>query len=73
MRIVGMILATGLVLVGTQAALAQAAAKPKSPGEIAAISEKKAEKNEACRKMANEQKLHGITRLKFMRNCEKQP
>ena len=73
MRIVGMIVVASLALAGTQAGFAQSAAKPKSPGEIAAASEEKAEKNEACREKAKEQKLHGTKRFKFMKDCKKQP
>jgi hypothetical protein len=48
-------------------------AKPKSPAEIAKASEEMTEKNNKCRQLANEQKLHLVKRQKFLRECRKQP
>lgn len=45
--------------------------KPKSPAEIAAASRDLAEKNEACRQRAKEEKLTGLKRFRFIRDCRK--
>ena len=51
-------------------ALAQTApVKPKSPGEIAAASRLLTEKQEDCRREANQLKLHFLKRRSFIRNC----
>jgi hypothetical protein len=61
-----------LISTGTLSAPAQtAAAKPKSPGEIAAASRLLAEKRENCRRQAREQKLSWLKRGRFIRGCVK--
>jgi hypothetical protein len=61
-----------LISAGTLSALAQSpAAKPKSPGEIAAASRLLAEKTESCRRQAREQKLTFLKRRRFIRGCVK--
>jgi hypothetical protein len=45
--------------------------KPKSPGEIAAVSKLLAEKNEVCRLEARKLKLHFLKRHRFIRDCVK--
>ena len=59
------------ISLGASAANAQSV-KPKSPGEIAAASERIAERNENCRRQAREQHLHLVKRYRFMRNCKRQ-
>jgi hypothetical protein len=46
--------------------------KPKSPGEIAAASERIAQRNEDCRRQAREQHLHLVKRYRFIRDCKRQ-
>jgi len=46
--------------------------KPKYPGEIAAASNRIAEKNEDCRRQAREQHLHLVKRYRFIRDCKRQ-
>jgi hypothetical protein len=61
-------------LVWPQTALARQPAKTtskKSPAEIAAASRDLAEKNESCRRRAKEEKLTGLKRLRFIRECAK--
>ena len=67
------VLAAGLVwpLVTMAQQPAKTAPKPKSPAEIAAASRDLAEKNEACRQRANEDKLTGLKRFRFTRDCRK--
>ena len=45
--------------------------KPKSPGEIAEASRVLAEKNESCRREAQNEKLAGLKRRRFIRECVK--
>jgi hypothetical protein len=45
--------------------------KPRYPGEIAAVSNLLAEKNEICRRQARKLKLHFLKRHRFMRDCVK--
>jgi hypothetical protein len=59
------------ISLGATAANAQSV-KPKSPGEIAAASERIAERNENCRRQAREQHLHLVKRYRFMRDCKRQ-
>jgi hypothetical protein len=59
------------ISLGASAANAQSV-KPKSPGEIAAASERIAERNENCRRQAREQHLHLVKRYRFMRDCKRQ-
>lgn len=66
-------LCAGLIIVaGAQIATAQTT-KPKSPAEIAAASEKIAEKREACRLEAKAQKLSAYQRHKYRVACLKRP
>src|SRR5215471_6356849 len=65
------------VAIGTCAAISLAASaanaqsvKPKYPGEIAAASDRIAERNEYCRTRA--QHLHLVKRYRFMRDCKRQ-
>jgi hypothetical protein len=68
-RIAFVVLVT-LISLGITAALAQPPSpKPKSPGEIAAVSRLLAEKNEICRRQARKQKLHLFKRRRFIRDC----
>src|SRR5262249_46900128 len=46
--------------------------KPKSPGDIAAASNRIAQRNEDCRRQAREQHLHLVKRYRFMRDCKRQ-
>jgi hypothetical protein len=58
------------ISLGISMVLAQSPSpKPKSPGEIAAVSKLLAEKNEICRRQAREQKLHFPQRHRFIRDC----
>jgi hypothetical protein len=50
---------------------AQSSPKPRSPGEIAAVSKLLAEKNEVCRREARKLKLHFLKRRRFVRDCVK--
>jgi len=50
---------------------AKTAPKIKSPGEIAAASRDLAEKNETCRRRAKEEKVGGLKRRRFIRECAK--
>jgi hypothetical protein len=59
------------ISLGASAANAQSV-KPKYPGEIAATSERIAERNENCRRQAREQHLHLVKRHRFMRDCKRQ-
>ena len=59
------------ISLGASAANAESV-KPKSPGEIAAASERMAERNENCRRQAREQHLHLVKRYRFMRDCKRQ-
>jgi hypothetical protein len=69
MRIVCVVVVT-LFSLGTTGVLAQSPSpKPKSPREIAAVSNLLAEKNEICRRQARKQKLHFFQRRRFMRDC----
>jgi hypothetical protein len=52
------------------AACAQTPPKPTSPGEMAEIARMKAEKHEACRQKAKEQKLSLIQRRQFVKSCD---
>jgi hypothetical protein len=45
--------------------------KPTSPGEIAKASLALTQKNESCRLQANEEKLTGFKRHRFIRDCAK--
>jgi hypothetical protein len=45
--------------------------RPKSAGEIAAVSKLLAEKNKICRRQAREQKLQFLKRCRFIRDCVK--
>ena len=45
--------------------------KPKSPGEIAEASRVLAEKNENCRREAQNEKLTALKRRRFIRECVK--
>jgi hypothetical protein len=67
------VLAAGLVwpLVAMAQQPAKSAPKTKSPAEIAAASRDLAEKNEACRRRAKEDKLTGLKRFRFIRDCRK--
>ena len=58
------------ISLGVSAANAQSV-RPKSPGEIAAASERIAERNEDCRRQAREQHLHLVKRYRFMRDCKR--
>jgi hypothetical protein len=46
--------------------------KPKSPGEIAAASDRIARANEDCRRQAREQHLDLLKRYRFIRDCKRQ-
>jgi len=59
------------ISLGASAANAQSV-KPKSPGEIAAASERIAQRNEDCRRQAREQHLHLVKRYRFMHDCKRQ-
>jgi hypothetical protein len=59
------------ISLGASAANAQSV-KPKSPAEIAATSERIAQRNEDCRRQAREQHLHLVKRYRFMRDCKRQ-
>jgi len=59
------------ISLGTSAASAQSA-KPKSPGEIAAASDRIADRNEDCRRQARELHLHLVKRYRFMRDCKRE-
>jgi hypothetical protein len=59
------------MLLGLSAAHTQSE-KPKSPGEIAAASNRIAQRNEDCRRQAREQHLHLVKRYRFMRDCKRQ-
>ena len=59
-----------LISLGITVALAEPPSpKPKSPGEIAAVSRLLAEKNEICRRQAQKQKLQLFKRHRFIRDC----
>jgi hypothetical protein len=59
-----------LISLGITVALAQSpSAKPKYPGEIAAVSKLLAERNEICRRQALKRKLHFFKRRRFIRDC----
>ncbi|MFY9785619.1 MAG: hypothetical protein WCB74_23445 [Pseudolabrys sp.] len=45
--------------------------KPKSSGEIAKASQILTQKNENCRRQAREEKLTGLKRYRFIRDCRK--
>jgi hypothetical protein len=45
--------------------------KPTSPGEIAKASRILTQKNENCRLQAKEEKLTGLKRRRFIRDCAK--
>jgi hypothetical protein len=60
------------ISLGASAANAQLV-KPKYPGEIAAASERIAERNEDCRRQAREQHLHLVKRYRFIRDCKRRP
>jgi hypothetical protein len=45
--------------------------KPTSPGKIAKASLALTQKNESCRLQANEEKLTGFKRHRFIRDCVK--
>jgi len=67
------------VAIGTCAAISLSASaanaqsvKPKSPGEIAAASDRIAQRNEDCRRQAREQHLHLVKGHRFMRDCKRQ-
>jgi hypothetical protein len=66
------------VAIGAFAAISLAAstahtqsAKPRTPGEIAAASNRIAQRNEDCRRQAREQHLHLVKRYRFMRECRR--
>jgi len=59
------------ISLGASAANAQPV-KPKSPAEIAAASDRIAQRNEYCRRQAREQNLHFLKRYRFMRDCKRQ-
>jgi len=46
---------------------------PKHPKEIAAESNRIAQRNEDCRRQAREQHLHLVKRYRFMRDCKRRP
>ena len=58
------------ISLGASAANAQSV-KPKYPGEIAAASDHIAQRNEDCRRPAQEQHLHLLKRYLFMRDCKR--
>jgi hypothetical protein len=58
------------ISLGASAAHAQSA-KPTSPGEIAAASDRIAQRNEDCRRQAREQHLHLVKRYRFIRDCKR--
>jgi hypothetical protein len=45
--------------------------KPKSPGEITKASAEIAQRNENCRRQAQEQHLHLLSRHRFLRDCKR--
>ena len=47
-------------------------AKPKSPADITASSNRIAQRNEDCRRQARKQHLHLLKRYRFMRDCKRQ-
>jgi hypothetical protein len=59
------------ISLGASAANAQLV-KPKYPGEIVAASNHIAQRNEDCRRLAREQRLHLVKRYRFMRDCKRQ-
>jgi hypothetical protein len=59
------------ISLGASAANAQSV-KPKYPAEIAAASERVAQRNEDCRRQARERHLHLVKRYRFMRDCKRQ-
>jgi hypothetical protein len=73
MKRILIVLAAGLVwpLVAAAQQSAQTVPKKKSPAEIAAASQDLAEKNEACRRQAKAEKLTGLKRFRFVRDCRK--
>ena len=62
--------ASAVISLGASAGHAQSV-KPKSPGEIAAASDRIAQRNEDCRRQAREQHLHLVKRYRFMRDCKR--
>ena len=58
------------ISLGVSAAHAESV-KPKSPGEIAAASNRIAQRNEDCKRQAQEQHLHLVKRYRFMRDCKR--
>ena len=70
-----LVVALAMGMVWPLAAIAQQPAqttpKKKSPTEIAATSRDLAEKNETCRRQAQEEKLAGLKRFRFIRDCRK--
>ena len=59
------------ISLGASAAHTQSA-KPRNPGEIAAASNRMAQRNEDCRRQARELHLHLVKRYRFMRDCKRQ-
>jgi hypothetical protein len=62
------LIAICLALIATSTSVAQPASK-KSPGEMAAIDQVRAEKTAACRAQAKEQKLSLRKRRAFVKEC----
>ena len=72
MRLAPVLTLTALVVTfGASVAFSQPAAKPKSPGEIAAASRELAERSAKCRSDAKSKKLHFGKRRAFLRSCMK--
>jgi hypothetical protein len=60
-----------LISIGPVIAIAQIpSAKPRTPGQIAAVSRLIAERNEGCRQQARQQKLTFFKRRRFIRDCK---
>ena len=72
MRLAPVLMLTALIItLGVSAAFSQPAAKPKSPGEIAAASRDLADRSAKCRTEAKAKKLHFRKRRAFLRSCMK--
>ncbi len=71
MRRTSIISAIALAALSTSLPANAQSPKPHTPGEIAAASQKMAEKYESCRGEANAQKLHLLKRQRFLRDCKK--
>jgi hypothetical protein len=67
--VLGVTIAMAFLSWHTIAVAQSPAAKPRTPGEIAAASEVLAEKSEACRQQARARKIGFVKRRLFMHRC----